>query len=178
MMLRISKAMFGVYVFLLILHLGFHFTFISLILMAVFLTSIALIIILIQLLVSIKRKEAIRQRLLTVAILLAPLTTLFFYGKANSVEEKRILSAYTDGVISGADITFYENNKMKYCSMDLMGERCYTGSYELKGDTFLVTYTNRLPNLKSTKMIKRNDRLMFINDKDEIEYKFYLDNLK
>ncbi len=176
MMLRISKILFGVYVFLLILYLGIHYLFLPLVLLTIFVSSIFLIIAVIQLLISMKKRKAIRQRWLTVVLLLIPLLGIFFYDNVEWIEENEILSAYTDGPISGADITFYENNKMKYCSMSLLGEKCYLGKYELNEDTFLVTYSNGLPNIKSTKMVKMSDKFVFLDEENEAVYEFYLDD--
>lgn len=96
--------------------------------------------------------------------------------KKDALKRNEIVSAWVEGVISGADITFYDDKSMKYCSMSLFGEKCYSGKYELINDTFIVRYSKQLPRIKSTKMITANNKLLFLNDANEIDYEFYLDD--
>jgi len=88
---------------------------------------------------------------------------------------KVFFSAANDGVISGSCITFYENKKMEYCSLSLIGEFCYPGTYEFENNTFYVNYTNNTPRLKSTKMVINDSELWFIDENNETEYKFDVD---
>lgn len=176
-MTQISKILFVVYLFLIILYIGFQFTFLPLFLLTLLITSIAAIIGMVQLIIAIKNNGDIRGNALTLILLMtSPLLLLFIIGDNNEPFKEEVLAAYSDGVISGADITFYEDKSMKYCSMSLFGEKCYNGKYELKQDTFIVTYSNFSPSLKFTKMTRLNDRLLFLSESNEIEYKFYLQN--
>jgi hypothetical protein len=115
---------------------------------------------------------------LILILLLIPVVGFFCIKnkKKDVVTKNNILSAWVEGVISGADITFYDDNSMEYCSMSLTGKKCYYGKYELIKDTFFVRYSNRIPSIKSTKMIKSNNNFLFLNEENKIVYKFYLDN--
>ena len=172
-MLRISIVLFLIFALLYAVYFCLDFTFPIVVLIVLFIATGSLIITIGQLVMAIKNQEFIQEKLLTIAILLIPLIGLAILMKP-SPNDKIILLAYSDGVISGADITFYENNKMSYCSKGLISQQCFRGKYMLKQDTFLVTYTGHLPRLTSRKMVAINDKLVFLNEENEVECEFYL----
>lgn len=170
-MLRISLVLLGLYAIHIILKIGFQFTVIPYVIFAPFLIAIVLIPAVIRLL----NKEASKKNIIATLVLIIPLIGFYFERiQGEKEDEKIVLSAYSEGVISGADITFYENEKVKYCSATLIGEQCYFGTYEMKEDTILVAYFNKSPILKSRRMVKKEKRLLFLNGKNDVEHEFYI----
>jgi hypothetical protein len=84
------------------------------------------------------------------------------------------MSAYSDGVINGAEIYFFADKTMQYESLSLIGTDFYYGTYTILNDTFFVEYNNDKPSLDFTKMIVENDNLIFLNFDNSDRYPFNL----
>ena len=89
---------------------------------------------------------------------------------------KTIWSAYSDGVISSAEISFKENESFEYCSSTLLGNFRYKGQYTWIEDTIYLNYNNQSPMLKSTKLVVQNNNLIFLNETGNNDYSFSIDN--
>jgi len=147
----------------------------SIILLLLAITFVSLLISLFKLISTFKIREKRKINILTFLILLLPLIVTISIRNYETQQEK-ILFGYSDGVVSSADIIFYESNKMKYCSSSLIGTECYFGKYKQNKDTFYVTYSDKLPSIRSTKLTRLDNKLLFLGEDDSIEHEFYIGN--
>lgn len=85
-----------------------------------------------------------------------------------------ILSAYSDNIISGAEIYFFADNTMQYESTSLTGTSFYHGTYAIVNDTFFVEYNEDKPQLDFLKMIVDDNDLIFLNPDNDNHYRFNL----
>ncbi len=123
-----------------------------------------------------RKKKKSNDLIKTFLILAIPLLGLFIQKKIyDHRNTHKIFSAYSDGVIIGAEISFYNNEKFKYCNSSLLGEKCFLGTYKTAQDTFYLSYSKGQPSLSAQKIFKEKYALFFINDKGEIDYQFKLD---
>ena len=173
-MLKFSKILLFFYVVLFIIYIVNQFL-TSLILLLFVITFVSLLINLFNLVSTLKIKEKRNANILTSLTLFLPLIGIFSI-RTYEIQRVKILSAYSELVITSADIIFYENNKMKYCNSSFIGEKCYNGTYRLTYDTFYVSYNGELPSIKSTKLTRLDNKLLFLGRDNSIVYEFNIDS--
>lgn len=170
-MLKLSKRIFVVYGLLLLIFLIFNLALVPLILLMIIISLVVIIITILDLFQGVINRINSQLKIKTLMVLLLPLVSIYTLRSVD-FNGKVFLSAYSEGIINGADITFYQNKSMEYCSLSLIGEQCYKGNYEFKDNVFIVNYTCGRPRLKSTRMLIIGSDLLFIDKSNNMEYKF------
>lgn len=173
-MLRISVSLFILFTLNLFFNYVSGYSVTLIILLLVFIALVSLLISFILIIVNFLNNKSNNSNFKAFIIFLLPVIIFGLYTVYNNKNEV-LLSAYSEGVISGEAIYFYKDGTMKYEISSLMSVQYFNGIYELEDDTFKVVYLKKKPRFNYVLMTKSDKKLLFLNDEKEVSYKFYID---
>ncbi len=174
-MLRpISLISLGIY----ILYLGIRVTMLISMniieIVIVFFNPIFIIIALLKLAFENKETLSYKSSLISILILMIPLLGLYNQSKILERDSNEIiLSAYRDAVMGMTDITFYNDNTVKYCKESIINKKCCVGKFIANQDTFKLT--SKLKLSKTTKFVREESKLLMIDSSNQNEQYLYID---
>ena len=122
------------------------------------------------------KKDNMKQ-LKTILIWLPISALVLLTTSCNLGEDKTIiLLGYFDGVISGAEIEFYDDNTFQYCSDSFLHKKCCCGNFNKNGNDIILKYDKEKPtHIKSEHIRIDEDLLVFLDEDGKSEHQFYIE---